>query len=79
MSDEDPSAIAISTCFAAAQANAGKFEEAAATEAEAIAIAPPDVRPFYESRLDLYKKNQPYRDVLKAGSAVEVERQARRY
>jgi len=47
--------------LAAALANAGRYQEAVEAVEQAIAIAPEDLRPAYESRYALYKQNQPFR------------------
>lgn len=47
--------------LAAAQANAGDFEAAVATQERAIEQAPASIRNEYQKRLDLYVAGQPYR------------------
>jgi tetratricopeptide (TPR) repeat protein len=47
--------------LAAAQANAGDFEAAVATQERAIEQAPASLRNDYQKRLDLYVAGQPYR------------------
>jgi tetratricopeptide (TPR) repeat protein len=48
--------------LAAAYANAGDFDKAQATIAEAIKIAPKEHRDALTRRLDLYKAEKPYRE-----------------
>ena len=47
--------------LAAAQANAGDFAGAQATQARAIELAPAADRALYQDRLGLYQSNQPFR------------------
>ena len=47
--------------LAAAQANAGLFDEAVATVEQAIAIAPEKARQAYQVRLQFYQQGQPFR------------------
>jgi tetratricopeptide (TPR) repeat protein len=63
--------VALDT-LAAAQANAGQFNEALVTLEQAIEIAPQAARLAYEVRLQLYEQHQPFRtaplaDVHQAG------------
>jgi tetratricopeptide (TPR) repeat protein len=63
--------IALDT-LAAAQANAGQFDEAIVSLQQAIEIAPEAARQTYEVRLQLYEQHQPFRttplaDVYQAG------------
>ena len=48
--------------LAAAYANAGEFDRAKQTIAEAIKIAPKDHADLMRRRLELYQQNQPYRE-----------------
>jgi tetratricopeptide (TPR) repeat protein len=48
--------------LAAAQANAGKFEQAKQTIIKVIEMAPIDETERYQACLALYEKNQPYRE-----------------
>ncbi len=52
--------VALDT-LAAAQASAGKFEEAVQTLEEAIAEAPEDVKYGYQARLEMYQVEHPFR------------------
>ncbi len=52
--------VALDT-LAAALANAGQFEEAMATQQEALELAPADAKIAYLSRLQLYQDEQPFR------------------
>ncbi|MBX9789395.1 MAG: tetratricopeptide repeat protein [Pirellulales bacterium] len=65
--------------LAAAQANAGKFDEAKATEQRVVEMAPPDAVETYKERLALYEAGQPYRDTkapaATAGDAAVIEAQ----
>jgi tetratricopeptide (TPR) repeat protein len=47
--------------LAAAQANAGDFAAAQATQSRAIELANAEDRPLYQERLALYQQNQPFR------------------
>ena len=47
--------------LAAAQANAGQYQEAIATINQAIQIAPEEARPAYEERRSMYQSGQPFR------------------
>jgi len=47
--------------LAAAQANAGQFDEARKTINRAMQTAPPEVASLYKTRVDLYARNQPLR------------------
>jgi tetratricopeptide (TPR) repeat protein len=47
--------------LAAAQANAGDFAAAQATQAKAIELAPAGERSLYQERLAMYQSNQPFR------------------
>jgi tetratricopeptide (TPR) repeat protein len=47
--------------LAAAQANAGQYQEAVATINQAIQIAPEEARPAYEERRATYQSGQPFR------------------
>ncbi len=63
--------VALDT-LAAAQANAGQYDEAIVSLQQAIDIAPPAARQTYEVRLQLYEQHQPFRttplaDVYQAG------------
>jgi tetratricopeptide (TPR) repeat protein len=51
--------------LAAAQANAGKFEEAKQTITKVIEMAPIDETERYQACLALYEQNQPYRESAK--------------
>ena len=59
--------------LAAAQANAGKYEEAQATEARVIEMAPPDSLELYKARLAQYEAGKPYRDTKPAASETAGE------
>src|SRR4029078_10165885 len=48
--------------LAAAQASAGKFEDAQKTQRRVIQIAPKNDSAKYKARLELYKQGQPYRE-----------------
>ena len=39
-----------------------RFDEAVRWQETAAGLAPPDQRPDYETRLELYRSGQPYRD-----------------
>ncbi len=57
--------------LAAAYANAGQFDKAQKTIAEAIQIAPEDhIKPL-ERRRELYQQNQPYREVAQVAGRVD--------
>jgi tetratricopeptide (TPR) repeat protein len=63
--------VALDT-LAAAQANAGQFDEAIVSLQQALEIAPPSAQQAYEIRMQLYEQQQPYRttsldDVQQAG------------
>jgi len=47
--------------LAAAQANAGQYQEAVATINQAIQIAPEEARPAYQERRAMYQSSQPFR------------------
>jgi tetratricopeptide (TPR) repeat protein len=47
--------------LAAAQANAGQYQQAVATIEQAIQIAPEEARPVYEERRQMYKSGLPFR------------------
>ncbi|QDT71210.1 tetratricopeptide repeat protein [Lacipirellula limnantheis] len=47
--------------LAAAQANAGQYQEAVATISQAIQIAPEEARGAYEERRTMYQAGQPFR------------------
>ncbi|QGJ71678.1 Hypothetical protein PBC10988_33850 [Planctomycetales bacterium 10988] len=48
--------------LAAAQATSGMFEQAAATQEQAISVAPPEQVPPLEAKLENYRNNRPWRD-----------------
>jgi len=52
--------VALDT-LAAAQANAGQFDEAVPTISRAIELAPQSTRPLYRERLALYQQRLPFR------------------
>jgi tetratricopeptide (TPR) repeat protein len=63
--------VALDT-LAAAQANAGQFDEAIVSLQQALEIAPRSARQAYEARMQLYEQQQPFRttsldDVQQAG------------
>ncbi|MEO2049990.1 MAG: tetratricopeptide repeat protein [Pirellulales bacterium] len=58
--------VALDT-LAAAQANAGQFDEAIVSLQQALEIAPPLVRQAYEVRMQLYEQQQPFRTTPMAG------------
>jgi tetratricopeptide (TPR) repeat protein len=60
--------------LAAAHANAGRFEDAAEIQRQAVALVPPEDAGRFEQRLALYRSGRPYR----LGSAAQVARQPRR-
>ena len=49
--------------LAAAQAAAGKFDDAAKTQRRALDLAPPEAAARNQERLDLYRRKEAYRDV----------------
>ena len=59
--------------LAAAQANAGQFDEATATLTEAIAAAPPKEQQGLKKRLVMYNSQQPYRQD-RSSTASRTER-----
>jgi tetratricopeptide (TPR) repeat protein len=56
--------------LAAAQANAGQFDEAQEIQSKVIALCPEDEKPAQEKRLGLYASNQPLRDEKEAATAM---------
>ncbi|MGD9646032.1 MAG: tetratricopeptide repeat protein [Pirellulales bacterium] len=56
--------------LAAAQANAGKFEDAKATEQRVVEMAPPESVEIYQARLAMYEAGQPYRDTKAPASTA---------
>ncbi|MCA9269920.1 MAG: hypothetical protein KDA41_15675, partial [Planctomycetales bacterium] len=56
--------------LAAALANAGKFDEASAAIAKAIAAAPQDQSERLAARKQLYADSQPYRDTARTAQAT---------
>jgi tetratricopeptide (TPR) repeat protein len=59
--------------LAAAQANAGKFDEAKATEQRVVEMAPPDTIETYKARLALYESGRPYRDTKEPQTTTAVD------
>ncbi len=66
--------------LAAAQANAGDFDAAAATQKKVLALAPPEQRQRATSRLEEYHKGKPYREAARSnprrGDAVRTSLQS---
>ncbi|MBC7853201.1 MAG: tetratricopeptide repeat protein, partial [Pirellulaceae bacterium] len=60
--------------LAAAYANAGQFEEARQTQAQALEKAPEQDLARFKRRLDLYSANRPYRE---SGNVTQAPRQIR--
>ena len=63
--------------LAAAQANAEQFEQAVATQQNAIKIAPTSELEELEERLALYKSSKPYRQGMFAATAAKPTEPAR--